>query len=210
MLRASSRGSISARSTTDSHARLGEKKRLSCEVVAPTRRIERVNEHFSVRPADVVTARARYCVSPVCSCTRQCEDRLAEIESVIHTDGIRIGHLHSFRHEHWAKIRELDTRVSTLEGNPPSDWNYGNRWVRVGTGPKPRKRWLRKAAEGIARTLSFAGVGSGRPRSVEERVANFEAAQEAVKAVRHNRLHDADATDTAKADAVWDEMFGTD
>lgn len=112
---------------------------------------------------------------------RKLEEILDVLEANDHTLSIRVGHLFSYRHEHWAKIRELDHRVSALEGRPPPDWNYSSRAIRVGSGPKPSKRRMRKARERVS---------------------------EAVKAVRENRLRHADPADVAKADAVFDELTG--
>jgi hypothetical protein len=135
---------------------------------------------------------------------RRLEERMLEIESGQHTMHVRIGHLAQHRHEHWAKIRELDIRTSALEGNPPSDWNYGTSWVRVGAGPKPSKRSLRKAAKRVADAIR----ANFRMEPTAEQRARREAEVEAL--LREHRLRDAHPADVAKAEAIADEVFGED
>jgi hypothetical protein len=134
---------------------------------------------------------------------RYLEERMDLLEHNDHTLSIRTGHLAQHRHEHWAKIRELDIRVSALEGNPPSDWNYGTRWVRVGGGPKPSERSMRKAAKRVADAVR--AVRNTLWQTAEER-ARMDADIDAL--LKRYRLRDANPADTAAAAKVADELFG--
>jgi hypothetical protein len=103
---------------------------------------------------------------------RRLEERIAVLETDERTDHIRIGHLHSYRFEHWAEIRQLKVRVDELERQLVEQRMLRKPTpVRVGSGPVPNRKQMARAAAAVSSALKRQSMRQAAERFRDELAA---------------------------------------